>query len=140
MMFTKEHMTGMTNEEESGSPSWGASLFMQTKEDVAKAVSTAANSPTSSVNVAHSSKDDSSGSQLQRLQNQVTKMLKGFSRPPDVVNTNYNPEILTSLKRQWAANFQLQNMVRYNVNVPEFCVPSGILSINHEGSLSCLLL
>ncbi|KAJ1400718.1 uDENN domain, partial [Sesbania bispinosa] len=58
----------------------------------------------------NSSKEDNSGSQLQRLQYQVTKMLKGFSRPPDVENTNYNPEILTSLKRQWAANFQLQHM------------------------------
>ncbi|MED6194827.1 hypothetical protein PIB30_032141 [Stylosanthes scabra] len=51
-----------------------------------------------------------SGSQLQRLQNQVTKMIKDFSRPSDAKYMNYNPEILTSQKRQWAANFQLQNM------------------------------
>lgn len=57
-------------------------------------------------------KDDNSGSQLQRLHNQVTKLLNGFSSSPDdVENTNYNPEIFTSLKRQWAANFQLQHMV-----------------------------
>ncbi|KAK7265431.1 hypothetical protein RJT34_33051 [Clitoria ternatea] len=36
-------------------------------------------------------------------------MLKGFSRTSEVENTNYNPEVLTSLKRQWAANFQLQH-------------------------------
>ncbi|RDX68569.1 DENN domain-containing protein 5B, partial [Mucuna pruriens] len=103
VMFRKAQMTGMSKEEGSASPSWGASFFMQTREDVARAVAAAVNSPTSS-------KDDTSGSQLQRLQYQVTRMLKGFSHPPDVENTNYNPEILTSLKRQWAANFQLQYM------------------------------
>ncbi|TKY54425.1 DENN domain-containing protein 5B [Spatholobus suberectus] len=96
-------MTGMPKEEGSASPSWGASFFMQTTEDVARAVAAAVNSPMSS-------KDDNSGSQLQRLQYQVTRMLKSFSHPPDIENTNYNPEILTSLKRQWAANFQLQYM------------------------------
>ncbi|XP_027339690.1 uncharacterized protein LOC113853308 isoform X2 [Abrus precatorius] len=98
----------MAKEEESGSPSWGASFFMQTTEDVARAVSAAMNSPRPSV--IYSSKDDHGGSQLQRLQHQVKKMIKGFSRPSDVKYTNYNPEILTTQKRQWAANFQLQNM------------------------------
>ncbi|OIV99727.1 hypothetical protein TanjilG_26065 [Lupinus angustifolius] len=98
-------MTEDDKEKGSGSPSWGALLFKQTTEDVARAV--AANSPNPSV--IYSSKDDSGGSQFQRLQHQVTNMIKGFSRPTDV-NTNYNPEILTSLKRQWAANFQLQHM------------------------------
>lgn len=108
VMSMKAEMTGMSKEEGSASPSWGASFFMQTKEDVARAVAAAVNSPMSS-------KDDNSGSQLQRLQYQVARMLKGFSHTPDVENTNYNPEILTSLKRQWAANFQLQYMVMYNV-------------------------
>jgi hypothetical protein len=61
-----------------------------------------------------SSKDDNSGSsQLLRLQYQVTKLFKGFSSSPDLENqnTNYNPEILTTLKRQWAANFHLKYMV-----------------------------
>ncbi|KAI5415270.1 hypothetical protein KIW84_040637 [Lathyrus oleraceus] len=60
----------------------------------------------------HSSKYDNNGSQFQRLQYQVTKLFKGFSSPPEVENENktYNPEILTSLKRQWAANFQLKYM------------------------------
>ncbi|KAI5424827.1 hypothetical protein KIW84_030855 [Lathyrus oleraceus] len=35
-------------------------------------------------------------------------MIKGFSHPPEVQYANYNPEILTSQKRQWAANFHLQ--------------------------------
>ncbi|KAJ1439922.1 hypothetical protein SESBI_02146 [Sesbania bispinosa] len=101
-------MAGITKEEDSGSPSWGASFFMQTTEDVARAVAAAMNSPRPSV--VYSSKNDHGGSQLQRLQYQVTKMIKGFSRPPDIKYTNYNPEILTSQKRQWAANFHLQYM------------------------------
>ncbi|CAL0304799.1 unnamed protein product [Lupinus luteus] len=107
-MLRKEQMTGIGKEEESGSPSWGASFFTQTTEDVARAVAAAMNSPRPSV--IYSSKDDQSSSQLKRLQSQVTKMIKGFSRTPEVKYTNYNPEILTSQKRQWAANFQLQNM------------------------------
>ncbi|RYQ78848.1 hypothetical protein Ahy_Scaffold9g108597 isoform A [Arachis hypogaea] len=85
-------MTGIAKEEESASPSWG---------EVARAVAAAVSSPTL--------KDDTGGSQFQRLHNQVTKMIKGFSRSPDSKNAYYNPEILTSLKRQWAANFQLQH-------------------------------
>ncbi|CAJ2649945.1 unnamed protein product [Trifolium pratense] len=68
--------------------------------------------PTADVKSTLSSKDDNSGTQLQRLQYQVTKLFKGFSTSHDVENqnTNYNPEILTSLKRQWAANFHLKYM------------------------------
>lgn len=109
----KELTTGMAKEEEAGSPSWAASFFTQTTGNVAR-VSAAAAAVSSPISAGvHSSKDDTNGSKLQRLQYQVTKMLKGFSRPPDVETTNYNPEILTSLKRQWAANFQLQHMVWY---------------------------
>ena len=120
-------MTGISKEEGSASPSWGASFFMQTREEVARAVAAAVNPPMSS-------KDDNSGSQLQRLQYQVAKMLKGVSHPPDVETTNYNPEILTSLKRQWAANFQLQYMVWHNV--PDLHVPSSPLGMNYKESLS----
>ena len=109
-MFVKEQMAGVTKEEERGSPSWGASFFTQTTEDVARAVATAMNSQRPSV--VYSLKNDHGGSQLQRLQYQVTKMIKGFSSPPEVKYTNYNPEILTTQKRQWAANFQLQYTVK----------------------------
>jgi hypothetical protein len=109
VLFSKENMAKITKEEETNSPSWGASFFMQTTEDVAKAVAAAMNTPRPSV--IYSSKNEQGGSQLQRLQHQVTKMIKGFSRPPEVKYANYNPEILTSQKRQWAANFHLQ----YNV-------------------------
>ncbi|CAL0320265.1 unnamed protein product [Lupinus luteus] len=109
-------MTGMTKEEDSGISRLGASIFTQTTEDVARAVAAAMNSPRPSV--IYSSKDDRDGSQLQRLQNQVTKMIKGFSHPPEVKYTNYNPEILTRQKRQWAANFQLKNMVHKSWKEP----------------------
>ncbi|KAK7411866.1 hypothetical protein VNO78_03309 [Psophocarpus tetragonolobus] len=103
-----EQMAGVIKEEESSSPSWGASFFMQTTEDMARAVAAAMNSPRPSV--VYSSKNDHGGSQLQKLQYQFTKMMKGFSRPQEVKYANYNPEILTTQKRQWAANFQLQYM------------------------------
>ncbi|KAJ8526541.1 hypothetical protein K7X08_029018 [Anisodus acutangulus] len=98
----------MENIEESGSPSWGASFF-QTTEDVARAVAAAAaavRSPRPSV--VYSSKEDS-GSQIQKLQRSVTRLMKGLSSPPEVKSGAYNPEILTSQKRQWA-RFQLQSL------------------------------
>ena len=140
IMFRKEQIADMAREEESGSPGWGASFFMQTTEDVARAVAAAMNSPRPSV--IYSSKDDHGGSQLQRLQYQVTKMIKGFSRPPEVKYTNYNPEILTSQKRQWAANFQLQYMVNflllfllYTIKELKLLVNVGLLAFGFECSL-----
>ncbi|XP_057766955.1 uncharacterized protein LOC130987423 isoform X2 [Salvia miltiorrhiza] len=97
----------MERGEESGSPSWSSSFYMPTTEDVARAVAAAAaavRSPRPSV--VYSSKDDSGG-QLKKLQHQVSRLLKGLSSPPEVKSGAYNPEILTSQKRQWA-NFQLQ--------------------------------
>ncbi|XP_054789821.1 uncharacterized protein LOC129295328 isoform X2 [Prosopis cineraria] len=99
----------MAKDEDSGSPSWASSFFTQTTEDVARAVAAAAtvvHSPRPSV--IFSSKDDHSNGHIQRFQNHVSKLIKGFSRTSDVKVANYNPEVLTSQKRQWAANFQLQ--------------------------------
>lgn len=93
----------MEKNEEGSSPSWSASLFLQTTEDVAKAVSAAAaavHSPRPSV--VYSEKDDSGG-QIKKLQRHVSKLLKGFSGPSQVKSGLYNPEILTSQKRQWAS-------------------------------------
>jgi hypothetical protein len=84
---------------------------MQTTEDVARAVvaaataATAAKSPRPSV--VFSSKDDSGG--LQKFQRQVSRVLKGLSQPPEEKSRTYNPEVLTSQKRQWAS-FQLQSL------------------------------
>ncbi|KAL0426801.1 UNVERIFIED_CONTAM: hypothetical protein Slati_2854900 [Sesamum latifolium] len=99
----------MEKDEESGSPGWRASFFMQTTEDVARAVAAAAaavHSPRPSV--VYSSRAESS-SQLQRLQHHVSRILKGLSSSPEVKSGPYNPEILTSQKRQWAS-FQLQSL------------------------------
>lgn len=105
----------MAKSEDTGSPGWSASFFMQTTEDVARAVAaaaaaaTAARSPRPSV--VFSSKDDHGDSQLQKLQRHVSRVLKGFSSsPPEVKSGTYNPEVLTSQKRQWAS-FQLQYLV-----------------------------
>lgn len=100
----------MEGDGESGSPSWSSSFYMPSSEDVARAVAAAAaavRSPRPSV--VYSSKDESGG-QLKKLQHQVSRILKGLSSPPEVKSGSYNPEILTSQKRQWA-NFQLQMLV-----------------------------
>ncbi|KAF6139196.1 hypothetical protein GIB67_040343 [Kingdonia uniflora] len=104
----------MTNSEDSGSPVWrSTSLIVQTTEDVARAVAAAAASTVRSPrpSAVFSSKEDNA-SQIQKLQRQVTRVLKGFSPPVEVKKATYNPEVLTSLKRQWA-RFQLQSLVRY---------------------------
>ncbi|XP_052199689.1 uncharacterized protein LOC127806434 isoform X2 [Diospyros lotus] len=101
----------MEKNEDTGSPGWSTSIFVQTTEDVAKAVAAAAattvHSPRPSV--VFSSKDDGNNSPLQKLQTQVSKVLKGFSHPPEVKGKMYNPEVLTSQKRQWA-RFQMQSL------------------------------
>ncbi|KAL5572367.1 hypothetical protein UlMin_021964 [Ulmus minor] len=103
----------MAKNEDSGSPGWGASFFMQTTEDMARAFAAAAAAATAPrsprPSVIFSSKDENGGSQFEKLQRQVTKMLKGFSQPPEVKTITYNPEVLTSQKRQWAS-FQLQHL------------------------------
>lgn len=99
----------MDKNEESGI----SSLFIQTTEDVANAVATAASATTvrsPRPSVVFSSRDNSGNNQLQKLQRRVISVLKGFSPPPEVKKATYNPEILTSQKRQWA-NFQLQALV-----------------------------
>ncbi|CAI0387842.1 unnamed protein product [Linum tenue] len=101
----------MYEKEETENPSWSSSILAQTTEDVAKAVAAAAatvRSPRPSV--IFSSKEENVGSPLQKFQRQVSKVLKGMSPPRREVRIgNYNPEVLTSQKRQWAS-FQLQNL------------------------------
>lgn len=103
----------MEKDEESGSPGWSAAFFTQTTEDVARAFASAAAAAVTSrsprPSVVFSSKDDSGNNQIQKLQRQVTKVLKGFSQPSQLKSLNYNPEVLTSQKRQWA-NIQLQSL------------------------------
>ncbi|KAK4746830.1 hypothetical protein SAY87_025867 [Trapa incisa] len=110
----------MASNDESGSPGWNASFFVQTTEDIARAVAAAAAAATA----AHSqrpsvvfSAKDSNSSQLQKLQSHFMKALKGFSSPPEVKNVTYNPEVLTSQKRQWA-NCQLQYLDQRSLKEP----------------------
>ncbi|CAI0627847.1 unnamed protein product [Linum tenue] len=106
-----ESPVAMSEKEETETPSWSSSILAQTTEDVAKAVAAAAatvRSPRPSV--IFSSKDENVGSPLQKFQRQVSKVLKGISPPRREMRIgNYNPEVLTSQKRQWAS-FQLQNL------------------------------
>ncbi|KAM7470264.1 hypothetical protein LguiA_008447 [Lonicera macranthoides] len=110
-LFTGDGIINMDSEE-TGSPGWNPFFFMQTTEDTAKAVAavsatgTGASSPRPPV--VFSLKDDSGG-QLQKLQRQVSRVLKGLSNPPVEKGRTYNPEVLTIQKRQWASS-QLQSL------------------------------
>ncbi|KAL9266095.1 DENN domain-containing protein [Drosera capensis] len=102
----------MSENEESGSPGWSSSLVVQTEEFAKAFVSvtaaaTTARSPRPSV--VFPSNDDNSNSQLQKLRGQVSRVLKGFSQSPETKSRTYNPEVLTTQKRQWAS-FQLQSL------------------------------
>lgn len=111
----------MSKNEDTGSPGWGSSFFMQTTEDVARAVAAAAAaavaSRSSRPSAVYSSKDENGGSNLQKLQHHVTKVLKGLSQSAEAKSGTYNPEVLTSQKRQWAS-FQLQYLVHLFISVP----------------------
>ncbi|TXG61641.1 hypothetical protein EZV62_013004 [Acer yangbiense] len=106
----------MSNNEDTGSPGWSASFFMQTTEAFVAAAS-AVHSPRPSV--VFSSKDDSGDSKLQKIQRQVTRVLKGFGSPSEGQrNGTYNPEVLTSQKRQWAS-CQLQYLDHIHKSLKE---------------------
>ncbi|KAJ8767455.1 hypothetical protein K2173_017499 [Erythroxylum novogranatense] len=112
----------MAGSEETSSPSWSAQFFMQTTEDVARAVAKAAAAATAPrsprPSVVFSSKDDQGDSHFLKLQRQLTRVLKGFSSPPPEVKSEaYNPEVLTSQKRQWAS-FQLQYLDHKSLKEP----------------------
>ncbi|KAL5698349.1 hypothetical protein ACHQM5_029399 [Ranunculus cassubicifolius] len=109
----------MSKSEESGSPGWKAALFMQTTTEIvpspATAAAAAATPPSPRPSAVFSIKDDSS--QLQKLQRQVTRVFHGSATPPEVKRPSYNPEVLTSLKRQWA-KYQLHAMDHRSVKEP----------------------
>jgi len=80
----------MAENEESGSPGWRSSISL--------------------ASMAFPVRDDGCDSPLKRIQNSVSRVLKGFSQPSDKKSLAYNPEVLTKQKRQWAS-FQLQSLV-----------------------------
>ncbi|XP_077240965.1 uncharacterized protein LOC143881640 isoform X2 [Tasmannia lanceolata] len=127
----------MATKEGSDSPGWTPSYLVQTTEDVvARAVSAATaaaavRSPRPSV--VFSSKDDKSNSPVQKLQRKVTKVLKGFSSLPEVKRGYYNPEVLTTQKRQWA-NDQLQSLDQRLVKEPSRIFESMVVVGLHPNS------
>lgn len=107
--FTEE-IAAMGETEASGSQGWRSSFSLPSSEDVARAVAAAATAVSSPrPSVVFSSNDDGCHSPLKRIQNQVSKVLKGLSHSPDKRSLSYNPEVLTKQKRQWAS-FQLESL------------------------------
>ncbi|KAK9075943.1 hypothetical protein SSX86_004273 [Deinandra increscens subsp. villosa] len=102
---------------DSDSPGWGASFIMHTSEEIARAVC--------------SSKEDGGG-HLQKLQNQVFQVLKGLSQPTEEKST-YNPEVLTTQKRQWDS-FQLQALHRRILKEPSRLFESIVVVGLHPNS------
>jgi hypothetical protein len=97
--------------DESEGLKFNAAHLMQTTEEVAKAFISAASAATvqsTRPSVVYSSGEES-GSPMRKLQQQFSKIMKGFSNSPEVSGT-YNPEILTTHKRQWS-RFQLKSLV-----------------------------
>ncbi|KAL7258290.1 hypothetical protein ACSBR1_004419 [Camellia fascicularis] len=92
---------------------------MQTTEDAATA------DPPPRPSVVFSSKDENSNSSLQKLQHQVSRVIKGLSHPPGKSGI-YNPEVLTNLKRQWA-RFQMQSLDHKHLKAPSRIFESMVI-------------
>ncbi|KAL9224667.1 hypothetical protein vseg_000682 [Gypsophila vaccaria] len=98
-------------------PGWKSSLATSS-EEVARAVAAAATAVSSPrPSIVFSSADEGCNSPLKRIQNQVSKVLKGLSKPSDKRGLSYNPEVLTKQKRQWAS-FQLQSLEHRSFKEP----------------------
>ncbi|XP_076934811.1 uncharacterized protein LOC143601233, partial [Bidens hawaiensis] len=107
----------MEKNDDSDSPGWGASFLLKTTEDVARAV--------------YLSTEDSGG-HLQKLQNQVYRVLKGLSQTTEE-KSSYNPEVLTTQKRQWAS-FHSQALHRRIFKEPSRLFESMVVVGLHPNS------
>ncbi|XP_062220465.1 uncharacterized protein LOC133919915 isoform X2 [Phragmites australis] len=106
---------------------FNTSHLIQSTEEVARAFITAASAATAQSarpSVVYSSKDES-GSPMQKLQQQFSKILKGFSTSPDVSGP-YNPEVLTTQKRQWL-RFQLKSLGNRCIREPSHLFESIVI-------------
>ncbi|XP_057839634.2 uncharacterized protein LOC131049560 isoform X1 [Cryptomeria japonica] len=106
----------MKKNQDPGRQSWGASFFSQTSEDVARAVVAAAATVRPRPSVVYSAKNQNNNDQFQKLRRQVSKIWKGCPFP-DGKKSTYNPEVLTSQKRQWT-RLQLQALERKHQKEP----------------------
>ena len=107
---------------------FNTSHLIQTTEEVARAFIAAASAATvqsARPSVVYSSKDES-GSPMQKLQQQFSKIMKGFSSSPDLSGP-YNPEVLTTQKRQWS-RFQLKSLVRISLYL--CCIPCQFVVVH----------
>jgi len=107
---------------------FNTSHLIQTTEEVARAFIAAASAATAQSarpSVVYSSKDES-GSPMQKLHQQFSKIVKGFSSSPDL-SRPYNPEVLTTQKRQWS-RFQLKSLVRISLYL--CCIPCQFVVVH----------
>ncbi|WVZ73407.1 hypothetical protein U9M48_021717 [Paspalum notatum var. saurae] len=106
---------------------FNTSHLIQTTEEVARAFIAAASAATTQParpSVMYSSKDES-GSPMQKLQQQFSKIMKGFSSSPDLSGP-YNPEVLTTQKRQWS-RFQLKSLGNRCIREPSHLFESIVI-------------
>ncbi|KAG8072620.1 hypothetical protein GUJ93_ZPchr0006g43965 [Zizania palustris] len=106
---------------------FNTSHLMQTTEEVARAfiaVASAATVQSTRPSVVYSSREES-GSPMQKLQQQFSKILKGFSTSPEVYGS-YNPEVLTTQKRQWS-RFQLKSLGNKCIREPSHLFESIVI-------------
>ncbi|RLM79188.1 uncharacterized protein C2845_PM12G28730 [Panicum miliaceum] len=106
---------------------FNTSHLIQTTEEVARAFIAAASAATAQSarpSVVYSSKDES-GSPMQKLQQQFSKIMKGFSSSPDLSGP-YNPEVLTTQKRQWS-RFQLKSLGNRCIREPSHLFESIVI-------------
>ncbi|KAG2654432.1 hypothetical protein PVAP13_1NG526100 [Panicum virgatum] len=106
---------------------FNTSHLIQTTEEVARAFIAAASAATAQSarpSVVYSSKDES-GSPMQKLHQQFSKIMKGFSSSPDLSGP-YNPEVLTTQKRQWS-RFQLKSLGNRCIREPSHLFESIVI-------------
>ncbi|KAF7080731.1 hypothetical protein CFC21_084761 [Triticum aestivum] len=106
---------------------FNTSHLMQTTEEVARAFIAAASAATvqpTRPSVVYSSGEES-GSPMQKLQQQFSKIMKGFSNSPEVSGP-YNPEVLTTHKRQWS-RFQQKSLGNRCIKEPSHLFESIVI-------------
>ncbi|CAN6253084.1 unnamed protein product [Urochloa humidicola] len=106
---------------------FNTSHLIQTTEEVARAFIAAASAATAQSarpSVVYPSKDES-GSPMQKLQQQFSRIMKGFSSSPDLSGP-YNPEVLTTQKRQWS-RFQLKSLGNKCIREPSHLFESIVI-------------
>ncbi|CAL5056070.1 unnamed protein product [Urochloa decumbens] len=106
---------------------FNTSHLIQTTEEVARAFIAAASAATAQSarpSVVYPSKDES-GSPMQKLQQQFSRIMKGFSSSPDLSGP-YNPEVFTTQKRQWS-RFQLKSLGNKCIREPSHLFESIVI-------------